>query len=97
VSIVGTYGKRIGPRAILSLDLKICTLRPAHEKPVHHRGASNLRLTHLRDPPVLGEGTAYDSGIDLQWSWESYILAGRRVLCSGRGIGDDGVHVLAAA
>jgi hypothetical protein len=67
---------------------------PPDEKPIPIIVAV---LTYLRDPPILGEGTATDSGIDLQRRmWECHIRAGRRVLCSGRGIGNDGVNTLAA-
>ena len=66
-SIVDMYGYCIWSRAILYLDLNICTLCPPHEKKkvVHRRGAGDFLLTHLWDPPILGEGTASDSGIDL--------------------------------
>jgi len=57
---------------------------------------NNFQLTHLWDPPILGESTIYDGRVNTQHSRRvGHILAGAQYC--GIGIGNDRVDILTAA
>jgi hypothetical protein len=84
VSKIDTHGVCIGGRAVLGQDLDVCALDATSSMFI----ASSFRETHLRNPTIFGESTAYDRRIDIhRRNRVRHILAryGRRGIRNGAG------------